>query len=56
MRSTVNDCPICGDSRDPATAVYEHRRLGLDEPPFEAPITKQVASNGLVPIIYSSPS
>lgn len=26
-------CEICGESRNPATARFEHRRLGLDEPP-----------------------
>lgn len=26
-------CLICGESKDPSKAGFEHRRVGLDEPP-----------------------
>ncbi|KAL9122248.1 MAG: hypothetical protein Q9187_001200 [Circinaria calcarea] len=33
MNTNGDICTICGESRNPHTARYEHVRLGLDEPP-----------------------
>lgn len=33
MMDDSHICKICGESKDPSKARFEHRRLGLDEPP-----------------------
>lgn len=33
MAENSHICPICGESKDPSKARFEHRRIGLDEPP-----------------------